>query len=279
MKRLYEIKRVLVCAAALALLGTLFSGCEEEKKSYSKKVTPAKKIAKTTPAVKEAVPPINDSDVASKMPAWFRWPPIPKGNTVKLAKDLFARNFFIILDASGSMEGKKCSGGKTKIDAAKVALKSFAGKVPADANLGLIVFGSRGIQELVTLDLDNRDDFNSRVYNMLPGGGTPLYSAIELAYHKLKNQGVKQMGYGEYNLVVVTDGEANKGEDPTPIVNKILSESPVVIHTIGFCIGDSHSLNQKGRIIYKAANNPEDLAKGLEDTLAESPDFDITDFN
>jgi hypothetical protein len=79
-------------------------------------------------------------------------------------------------------------------------------------------------------------------------------------------------------LVVVTDGHASKGEDPTPAVNRILGESPVVVHTIGFCIGERHPLNQPGRTYYRSANNPRALQQGLETVLAESPDFSVTQF-
>ena len=51
-------------------------------------------------------------------------------------------------------------------------------------------------------------------------------------------QRIAQLGYGEYHLVVVTDGEAT-GEDPTRRRRTDPDrESPVVLHTIGFCIGD-----------------------------------------
>ena len=60
--------------------------------------------------------------------------------------------------------------------------------------------------------------------------------------------------------------------------SRLLAESPVVIHTIGFCIGEKHSLNQPGRIDYRAADDPVALARGLSAVLAESPDFTVTDF-
>ena len=102
--------------------------------------------------------------------------------------------------------------------------------------------------------------------------------AITLAYDKLMAQGASQLGYGEYHLVVVTDGHADSGQDPTPIVNKLLAESPVVLQTIGFCIGSKHALNQEGRTMYKEANNVEDLRQGLADVLAEAPQFTVTEF-
>ena len=79
--------------------------------------------------------------------------------------------------------------------------------------------------------------------------------------------------------MIVTDGEASSGEDPTRIVQWILDYSPIQIHTIGFCIGTNHSLNIPGRTVYKAADNPQQLEKGLQDVLAESEQFDISEFN
>jgi Ca-activated chloride channel family protein len=61
-------------------------------------------------------------------------------------------------------------------------------------------------------------------------------------------------------------------------VDKLLGESPVVLQTIGFCIGAKHALNQAGRTMYKEANNVEELRQGLADVLAEAPQFTVTEF-
>jgi Ca-activated chloride channel family protein len=76
---------------------------------------------------------------------------------------------------------------------------------------------------------------------------------------------------------VITDGEASH-EDPRDIVNQLIAESPVVLHTIGFCIGAEHSLNQPGRTVYQSADNPQELAQGLAEVLAEAPAFDVKKF-
>jgi len=207
------------------------------------------------------------------------WPPLQgKGQEVPVSEDLFASNYYVVLDGSGSMNDVSCSAGKTKIDAARTALNSFAASVPSGANLGLAVFENRGIGELLPLGVDNRRDFSQAVAQLQAGGGTPLRTAISLAYDKLVEQGRRQLGYGEYHLVVVTDGIASEGEDPIDIVNRMLAESPVLLSTIGFCIGEDHSLNQPGRADYRAADNPEALRKGLEDVLAEAPAFDVSEF-
>ena len=113
----------------------------------------------------------------------------------------------------------------------------------------------------------------------MPGSGTPLTRAVQMAYELLTEQAGKQLGYGEYHMVIVTDGAANQPEKLTQTVNAVLTHSPIIMSTIGFCIAETHSLNQPGRTIYKAADNPEALRQGLQDILAESESFeDVTEF-
>jgi len=208
------------------------------------------------------------------------WPPLPEGRTEGTAagERLLAANYYVVLDASGSMNEVACSAGRRKIEAAQDALAAFASSVPPTANLGLAVFENRGLAERVPLGVGNRDAFNQGVTRVVAGAGTPLRSAIELGYRRLTSQGQRQLGYGEYHLVVVTDGHASDGQDPREIVNKLLSESPVVLHTIGFCIGERHALNQPGRSYYRAADDPEALRRGLDAVLAEAPSFSLDRF-
>jgi len=79
-------------------------------------------------------------------------------------------------------------------------------------------------------------------------------------------------------LVVVTDGQPSKGEDPTRIVHDVLDNSPVLIHTIGFCLSENHSLNQRGSTYYRAANDIDSLRSGLDQVLAEAPNFRVDNF-
>jgi Ca-activated chloride channel homolog len=201
----------------------------------------------------------------------LQWP--PPGKPDKLAPDLTARNFYVVLDGSGSMTERACMGDGRKMDQAKAALETFSKAVPRNANLGLMVFDSRGVQEQVPLALDNRQNFLRQVSVTAPSGGTPLRDALALARQRLEEQARRQLGYGEYTLVVVTDGEASAGQDPRPVVNDMLTRTPIIIHTIGFCISPKHSLNQPGRTVYKAANDRAELERGLEAALAEAPAF------
>jgi Ca-activated chloride channel family protein len=205
------------------------------------------------------------------------WPPATD-QAIAVSKDLFAKNYYIVLDGSGSMKDQACSGNQSKMEAAKAALVAFSASVPADANLGLQVFDTRGVNEWLPLGTDNRQQFTRLVNDVQATGNTPLRDSVSRAYAKLVEQGRKQLGYGEYHLVIVTDGDANPGQDPTPAINRLLEESPVVLHTIGFCIGGNHSLNQAGRTVYKAADNPSALRQGLADVLAEAPQFSTVKF-
>lgn len=189
-----------------------------------------------------------------------------------------AKNYYIIFDGSGSMGDRKCAGNGQKIQVAKAAVKEFSAQIPESANVGLAVFDGRGLSERIVLGKDNQAAVAQAIEKVEAAGGTPLASAISLAGHELARQAALQMGYGEYHMVVVTDGEADKGEDPQSIVNAILKESPIVVHTIGFCIGAKHSLNQAGRVLYQSADNPEELRQGLKEVLAEATTFNVDEF-
>jgi hypothetical protein len=117
------------------------------------------------------------------------------------------------------------------------------------------------------------------VEKVVPDKSTPLAAALDTAYAMLTAQAESQLGYGDYTVVIVTDGVADDIAALETSVNRVLATSPIMIHTIGFCIAADHSLNRAGRTVYRAANNPAELRQGLQEVLAESESFDdITGF-
>ncbi len=186
--------------------------------------------------------------------------------------NLLRRNFYIVLDGSGSMNESRCAGNSTKIQVAKKAIIDFERSLKASDNIGLVVFDHAGVSQRIVLGTNNRSDFETKVNEVSADNGTPLYECVKFAFDQLEAQRAKQLGYGEYHIVVVTDGEAN-GAPENGLIAQI-NKTPVVIHTIGFCIGEGHSLNQPGKTYYTDAQSPEDVQKGLKAVTAESEKFD-----
>jgi Ca-activated chloride channel homolog len=214
---------------------------------------------------------LSGGEFYARRPTQYTWPAVSK-LSVQESGALLTKNYYLVIDGSGSMEDSGCSGNQKKIDVAKTAVAQFIGAIPADANVGLFVFDEYGIKERVSLG-ENRAEVQQEVQTISASGGTPLLSAVGAAYQAITVQAQKQYGYGEYHMVIVTDGEASKNEDPGDLVAKIIRESPVTIHTIGFCIGTGHSLNVPGITNYSAASNPDELLSGLQNVLAESSQY------
>lgn len=204
------------------------------------------------------------------------WPEL--SGRSQIDENLLATNYYIIFDGSGSMKDRECSGSTNKLNIAKDAVVKFVKSIPDRANIGLYIFDDKGSSERVSIGSNTKENIITNVSNAYARGGTPLATSINTGYQSLLAQAKKQLGYGEYNLVIVTDGMASKNESPSRFVSQIIEQSPIVIHTVGFCIETRHSLNQPGKTIYKSANNPQSLQEGLDAALAESPDYNVNSF-
>lgn len=207
------------------------------------------------------------------------WPAIDQSGSTIIDNNLTAANYYVVVDGSGSMGESNCSGNSPdKMGAAKSALRTFFSNIPRDANVGLYAFDLHAASERIAIAKNTQNDAIRYVDSMSVGGGTPLASAITSGIKALSHQAKKQLGYGEYHLVVITDGQASGGQDPSSVVKNMLADSPILLHTIGFCIGEQHSLNQPGYTLYQSANNPESLKASLNAVLAEAPNFQVDDF-
>jgi len=182
-----------------------------------------------------------------------------------------ARNFYFIFDGSGSMADRYA--GQVKLIGAKEAVNRFLNKVPADANLGLYVFDALGTREVVPLGPNNRTAFMKSINDVKAGSGTPLAESIRFGTDRLVKQYKKQLGYGEFRLIVVTDGQASG----IPEAAQYAARSSMPIYAIGLGIEGDHPLRTYA-VSYREANNYEDLERALEETLAELPSFDLAEF-
>ena len=109
-------------------------------------------------------------------------------------------------------------------------------------------------------------------------GGTPLHNATNLGLVKLVEQYKKQLGYGEYRLIIVTDGMASNESLFKSALIRSIRYPFISIYGIGLCINGNHLLKTYS-IAYYDAQNYEELGAALEETSAELNVFDPESFN
>lgn len=196
-------------------------------------------------------------------------------------EDMLAANWMVVLDNSGSMTTKECSGQDTRMVAGGKAVIDFSQKRPANDNFGLVLFIKSEPHAQVAVPLGrNKAAFEREVRNARPDFSTPLGPAIQVAYKEIEKQLELQGGYGSYHIVVVTDGQWNQGTDPKPIVQLIVQKSPVQIHTVGFCTGEGHGLHIPGYASYASADNIDQVNQALQVVSnAESEVFTDSQFS
>ena len=187
-------------------------------------------------------------------------------------------NFYFAFDMSGSMN-EKCSG-KRKIDGAKEAVTRFMKNIPDDVNIGLMIFGTRsgeGYEETLPIGSGNKDEFLKIIDNLQPEGQTPLGEALLASVDRITEQYKKQLGYGTYRIIIITDGEQT-GIDLKQPCNYLAQHGFIGLYSIGLCMKSSHTL-KKYSLSYRDANNYEELEQALVEATAESDMFDATLFD
>ena len=190
-----------------------------------------------------------------------------------LGEPSMTRNFYIIFDGSGSMDSYL--NGEIKIVGAKKAIVKFLAQISDDVNMGLYLFDDYGTREMVPLEPINKDKLLAAVSASSPGGGTPLADAIIFATKQLRKQRKKQLGYGEYNLIIVTDGEASS----LPEASTLAVKNEISIYALGLGIGEDHPLNDEKYVVsYTAADDFDQLTEALIEAVAESPIYDDQEF-
>lgn len=200
----------------------------------------------------------------------------PELATVQEGEISLDRNVYLISDDSGSMSSPQYAGSfARRILAANWAMEEFVTKVvPPEVNIGLYTL-NRG--ELVPLGKQNRDVIVEKVRGIKENGGTPLNNAIMRGTDTLVKQRAKQLGYGAFYLVVVTDGEATDNPSDASRGVDYAFKNNIPIITIGFGI-KNHPLKNKS-LSYREATSPQELLEALKETQGESEYFDTSSFD
>lgn len=187
--------------------------------------------------------------------------------------DIHKDNIVVILDASGSMQDK-FSGDRTKskMEAAKAALQEVLSKIPDDTHIGLLVFSGANIRNEWVYPLGPKDTqkLTAAIHLPQPGGNTPLGKYIRIGANRLLEQRKKQYNYGNYRLLVVTDGEASDADKVKHYTPEILNRQ-IRVDVIGVDMKTDHML---ANVVdsYRKADNPGELVAAVSQILAETDD-------
>ncbi|MCD4779066.1 MAG: VWA domain-containing protein [Candidatus Omnitrophica bacterium] len=177
--------------------------------------------------------------------------------------NIYKDNLIIIMDCSGSMGG-------SKLREAKTALKEILKHIPESTHIGLLAFG--GKYHGWRYQLGPRDDNKllHAIDQLNAGGETPLGEFMRYGAEKLLEQKDKQLGYGNYRLLVITDGEATDQTSVTRYTPDIMAKG-ITIDLIGVYMKQKHSLSRMVHS-YREANNTSSLKKAISEVLAEIGD-------
>jgi hypothetical protein len=188
---------------------------------------------------------------------------------LKAIDDIYCDNVVVVFDASGSMDEPFSYPYRSKMDAAKAAIKQVLKNVPQSTHIGVLVFSAKNFREDWLYPLGPRNDakMSDAIDRLQPGYMTPLGRYMKLGADALLQQRQKQLGYGTYRLLIVTDGEA----DDQPLVDRYTPEinaRNICIDCIGVKMRNDHPLATKVHA-YRRADDSAALSQAIGETFAE----------
>jgi len=151
------------------------------------------------------------------------------------------RRAIILVDGSGSMAGRL--DGRSKLDLARQAARTFIDSLPPDVETSLIVFGLQGdntrtgkeqscsaVDTLAPMTTD-RAALVAALGKIKAVGWTPLAAAIEQARTMLQSSSA----VGEQVIYVVSDGEETCGGDPVETARRAHhGQTRAIVNIVGF---------------------------------------------
>lgn len=184
-------------------------------------------------------------------------------------------NIVVILDNSGSMETPMV-GGDSRMAVAKRSLLSVLEQTPDDAQVGVVLFNPPRLNDhwLIPLGPVDRAATRRAIGRIRAGGPTPLGSAMKIAADALLGQRDDRK-YGDYKLLMVTDGEAT---DQT-LVDKYLPEvlaRGLMADVIGVDMGEQHSLAARSSS-YRSAMDSASLERAISAVVMGESSYDNMD--
>ena len=179
----------------------------------------------------------------------------------------------LMLDASGSMLEADPSG-LTRMDAAKKGLTAVVNGLPANAQVGLRVYGATvqggtptpeacaDTQLVHPIGALDKAGLTAAINAFAAKGETPIAHSLQKAIEDLGPTGKR-------NIVLVSDGEESCVPDPCPVIKELLGNGiDLQIDTVGYAVGDKarqqlQCIADAGHGTYYDAANADQVASSI----------------
>lgn len=152
----------------------------------------------------------------------FSWTTIRPSSAAVAGPGAGAGSVLIVLDASSSM-GEDAGTGQSRMEVATSALRDLAGRLPAEASVGLRVYGAtvesglkscKDSQLLVPVDQGNTAQLVKEAAGVEPLGQTPIGYAVREAAGDLPDDGPR-------SIVVLANGAGSCGANPCQVARDV----------------------------------------------------------
>jgi hypothetical protein len=181
----------------------------------------------------------------------------------------------VILDNSGSM-AERMPGGGTRMDAAKRSLQTVLDRAPADAQVGVLLLNPPRIGKDWLFEIGPVDPTATQqaIQRVEAGGPTPLGGAMKVGADALL-KAREANRYGDYKLLVVSDGEATDGDLTQRYLPEVQARG-VLVDVIGVSMGQQHSLATRANT-YRNATDPASLEQAISAVVLGESTADAND--
>ncbi|KAB2337482.1 VWA domain-containing protein [Cytobacillus depressus] len=125
---------------------------------------------------------------------------LPVEMDIKGKQEMPSLGLVIVMDRSGSMAG-------SKLELAKEAAARSVELLREDDTLGFIAFDDRPWVIVETKPLKDKKEAADKIRSVTPGGGTEIYSSLELAFQELEDLKLQRK-----HIILLTDGQAPGGD-------------------------------------------------------------------